>query len=74
MLFSRLKLYSLMQTKVADRVIKDTWTSKVDISGHFFETSTAYSYLWFNLLAGTTDARKARGIFERRNLKNEVRP
>ena len=41
-------MYRILQTKVADRVIKDTWTSRIDISGHFFETSTAYSYLIFD--------------------------
>ena len=73
-LFAQLKLYRLMQTKVADRVIKDIWTSKVDISGNFFEVSTAYSYLKFDLLPGTTDRCKNKSLFEKRNMYDEVRP
>ena len=41
-LFGKLKLYQSMQTKTADRVIKDYWSSKVDVSGSILENSTGY--------------------------------
>ena len=51
-IFAHLKLYNTMQTRVADRVIQDTWISRVDVSGSFFENSTAYHYLTFGKLNG----------------------
>ena len=45
--FSSLKLYSILKTKTVDRVIKDYWSSKVDISGYVLENSTCFNILKF---------------------------
>ena len=44
-LMAKLKMHKAMQTKVADRVIQDTWVSKVDVSGSVLENSTAFDYV-----------------------------
>ena len=46
-LMGKLKMYRAMQTKVADRVIQDTWISKVDVSGSFMENSTAFDHIFY---------------------------
>jgi len=63
-----------MQTRVADRVIQDTWISKVDVSGSFYENSTAYGYLTFGNLNGMTDFEKRRRFYHKRDLQKDVRP
>ena len=49
---ARLQLHKVMQTNVADRVVKDTWSSRVDISGSIFENSTAHNYLFYSHMNG----------------------
>lgn len=39
--------FSLMDTKVMDRIMKEYWSSDIDTSGSFFQASTAYQ-LWNN--------------------------
>ena len=73
-LMGKLKLYKAMQTKVADRVIQDTWISKVDVSGSFFENSTAYDYLKFHDLNDTEDFESQRRLYHKRNLREDIRP
>ena len=71
---SMLEMYRAMQTKVADRVIQDTWVSKVDVSGSFLENSTAYDYLKFGNLSGTDDFEKNKRFYHSRDLTLDVRP
>lgn len=71
---SKLKMYRAMQTKVADRVIQDTWVSKVDVSGSFLENSTAYDYLVFGNLNGNIDFEKRKRFYHKRDLTLDVRP
>ena len=76
-LLSDLDLYKLLQTKVADRVVKDTWSSRVDISGYFFENSKAFNYLLFDELeSGEADDLSLlfKSTFRSRDLDKEARP
>ena len=73
-LMSKLKMYRAMQTKVADRVIQDTWVSKVDVSGSFLENSTAYDYLVFGNLNGNIDFEQRKRFYHSRDLTLDVRP
>ena len=67
-------MHELMQTKVADRIIQDTWVSNVDVSGSFFENSTAYEYLWYNKLESYDDFESNRRFYHSRDLILDVRP
>lgn len=73
-LMSMLEMYRAMQTKVADRVIQDTWVSKVDVSGSFLENSTAYDYLSFGNLSGNIDFERNKRFYHHRDLTLDVRP
>lgn len=73
-LMGKLQLYKAMQTKVADRVIQDTWTSKVDVSGSFYENSTAYDFLTFKDLNDTEDFESKRRLYHTRDLREDIRP
>ena len=73
-LMGKLKMYKLMQTKVADRVIQDTWNSKVDVSGSYLENSTAYDYLWYSKLDSVDDFESKRRFYHDRDLTLDVRP
>ena len=73
-LMGKLKMYKLMQTKVADRVIQDTWNSKVDVSGSFLENSTAYDYLYYNKLDSQDDFESKKRFYHDRDLTLDVRP
>jgi hypothetical protein len=38
----RMDAYTLMDTKIMDRIMKELWNSDIDISGHFLDQSTSY--------------------------------
>jgi len=42
---AKLNAYTIMQTKVVNRIITDYWTSKVDVSGTFMDNSTSFRLL-----------------------------
>lgn len=69
----KLKMYKAMQTKVADRIIQDTWISKVDVSGSILENSTAFDYIKYGRLDGENDFESKKRLYHHRNLE-EVRP
>lgn len=71
---ARLQLHRVMQTNVADRVVKDTWSSRVDISGSIFENSTVYNFLFFNYVDSSEDFEAKRRFYHSRNLTLDVRP
>ena len=73
-LMGKLKLYKTMQTKVADRVIQDTWISKVDVSGSYLENSTAYDFLFYRKLDSHDDFESRRRFYHHRNLQEDIRP
>ena len=67
-------MYSILKTKTADRVIKDYWQSKVDVSGSVFENSTAYSILRFSKTKYMDDNESKRyRFYHKRDLKS-IRP
>jgi hypothetical protein len=41
----RMDAYSLMDTKIMDRIMKELWESDIDRAGHFMDQSTCYSLL-----------------------------
>ena len=73
-LMGKLKMYKAMQTKVADRVIQDTWISKVDVSGSFLENSTAFDHLFYQKLDSNDDFESKRRFYHSRNLDEDIRP
>ena len=73
-LMGKLKMYKAMQTKVADRVIQDTWISKVDVSGSVLENSTAFDYLMYGRLDSYEDFESKKRFYHKRNLEQDVRP
>ena len=74
-LFGSLKMYSILKTKTADRVIKDHWSSKVDVSGNVLENSTAYNILRFSKTSYMDDNEQKRyRFYHPRDLKSGVRP
>ena len=73
-LFGKLKLYKSMQTKTADRVIKDYWSSKVDVSGSILENSTCYNILKFGKVNYMEDFEEKGRFYVKRDLDNDVRP
>lgn len=73
-LMGKLKMYRAMQTKVADRVIQDTWISKVDVSGSFLENSTAFDHIFFKKLESADDFESKRRFYHKRDLLEDIRP
>ena len=73
-LIAKLQLHQVMQTNVTDRVIKDTWNSRVDVSGSVFENSTAYNYLYYNYSSSKEDFESKRRFYHNRDLEVDVRP
>ena len=74
-IFGKLKLYNIMKTKTADRVIKDFWASKVDVSGSILENSTCYNILKFNKTKYMEDFEEKKfRFYHKRDLDNDVRP
>ena len=63
-----------MQTKTADRVIKDIWSSKVDVSGSIMENSTAYKIVKFGKTKFVEDFEAKNRFYVKRDLNNDVRP
>ena len=63
-----------MQTKVADRVIQDTWISKVDVSGSFLENSTAFDHIFYKNLDSNDDFESKRRFYHHRDLQEDIRP
>ena len=41
----RMDAYALMDTKIMDRIMKELWSSDIDVSGNFMAQSTAYQ-IW----------------------------
>jgi hypothetical protein len=37
--------YTLMDTKIMDRIMKELWSSDIDVSGHFMSQSTSFQLL-----------------------------
>ena len=37
--------YSLMDTKIMDRIMKELWNSDIDVSGRFWDLSTLFT-IW----------------------------
>ena len=73
-MFAKLKLYRSLQTKTADRVIKDFWSSKVDVSGSILENSTSYNILKFGKVKYMEDFEEKTRFYINRDLDNDVRP
>ena len=63
-----------MKTKTIDRVLKDQWSSKVDVSGSIFENSTSYYILKFGNNKFTEDYEIQRRFYQKRDLEEDVRP
>ena len=55
-------------------MIKDYWSSKVDISGSIFENSSCYDILKFGSINYMQDYEKGRRFYKPRALDKEVRP
>ena len=65
----------MLKTKTADRVIKDLWQSKVDVSGSVLENSTCYNILRFSKTKYMEDREQKRyRFYHGRDLKRDVRP
>lgn len=73
-LMAKLQLHRVMQTNVTDRVIKDTWNSRVDVSGSVFENSTAYNFLFTDYFKSKEDFEEKRRFYQSRDLTIDVRP
>jgi len=41
----RMDAYTLMDTKIMDRIMKELWSSDIDVSGHFMSQSTTFQLL-----------------------------
>ena len=41
----KMNAYTVMDTKIMDRIMKEYWNSNIDVSGNFFAASTCYNIL-----------------------------
>lgn len=48
-------IFSILDTKVMDRIIQDFWNSNIDITGSFFEASTVYQIVTKSSMTYTKD-------------------
>jgi hypothetical protein len=55
--------YTLMNTKIMDRIMKELWDSEYDMSGSFLDQSTSYQLLQ------SPDEEIDRRFFKHRDLK-----
>ena len=72
-LLAKLQLYEVLQTKVADRVLKMTWASKLDSSASIFEQSTSYKILNNTNFSQTDDYEAKYLRFWKRCCKSNAR-
>ena len=57
-LLGELNQYSILQSKIVNRIISSVWESKTDISGSLFDLSTSYNLIFRNKLSYKEDCEK----------------
>lgn len=50
-----LDMLEILQTKIVDRILKDIWSSKIDISGHIMDNSSCFTILRYGNLSYNED-------------------
>lgn len=73
-LMAKLKTYTILQTKVTDRVISDYWASKVDVRGTILDNSTCFRLLSQNALSYNEDFESRTRFYAKRCLQDDVSP
>ena len=64
---ARHNVYTVLDTKVMDRIMQDFWKSNIDTTGSLFEASTSYRILSLNSI-------KYRKDYEKDNRFYKIRP
>jgi hypothetical protein len=62
-------IFSILDTKVMDRIIQDFWNSNIDITGSFFEASTTYQILMKSSLTYTKDQEAVRRFYHPQDIQ-----
>ena len=71
-LIAKLKLYSVLQSKVADRVLRVSWASKIDATASIMDLSTTFK-IFKNTKFGQTEDYEAKYMrFYRRGTNTEL--
>lgn len=61
-------LYSLLGSRVMDRIMQDFWKSNMDVSGNIMEASTAYRIISRSSFAFTRDEEKEQRFYKRKDM------
>ena len=64
----------MLQTKLVDRVVRDYWGSKVDVSGSLMDNSSAYNLIRYGDLRYQEDFEKRYRFYMPKNLADKIRP
>ena len=71
---ARFNQFEILQTKVVDRVVRDYWGSKVDVSGSLMDNSSAYTILRYGDLRYLEDFEKRYRFYMPRNVMEKIKP
>lgn len=64
----RMDAYTLMDTKIMDRIMKEYWNSDIDVSGKFINNSTCYNILTQYSLDFAEDYEKDHRFYSKREM------
>lgn len=70
----KLNRLDILQSKIIDRITKDIWTSKIDISGEFMENSACWNILTHEKLNFNEDFEFKYRFYLPHNGSRPVRP
>ena len=65
--------YTLLETKMMDRIMKDYWGSNIDTSGDFMSNSTCYQILTVSNIGHIEDFETVNRFYSERHYK-KIRP
>ena len=65
---ARHNVYTVLDTKVMDRIMQDFWKSNIDTTGTIFEASTSYRILSLNSIKYRKDYEKENRFYKYKNV------
>jgi len=72
---AELNMLEILQTKIVDRILKDIWASKIDVSGTIMDNSSCWTILRYGDLGFNEDFEyRHRFYVDRHGNRNTVRP
>ncbi len=71
---ARFNQFAVLQTKLVDRVVRDYWGSKIDVSGSLMDNSSAYTLIRYGDLRYQEDFEKRYRFYMPKNVTEKIKP